>query len=108
MHRTHAQAPRSLQLLRCGGQCDGALAIQSRRLRDVEVVAQPTISACEDDLAANVEASQEPPAARAQRYEATVAPHLANLLHEEPDAVVPHVRICGGSGRTNLPGLPDS
>src|SRR5436190_23476931 len=32
---------------------------------------------------------------------------VANPLLEEPDAVIPHVRICGGPGEQS-PGLPDS
>ena len=35
------------------------------------------------------------------------ATSLANLYPEEPDAGNPHVRICGGAGESNLPGLLD-
>ena len=30
----------------------------------------------------------------------------ANVLTEEPDAVIPHVRICGGPGAANARGYP--
>ncbi len=35
------------------------------------------------------------------------ATSAANPLFEEPDAVVPHVRICRGAGASNRLGLPD-
>src|SRR5882757_1913150 len=97
-HSALAETPRPLRVFRSGGQRNRALAIQSRRLCDLAIVAQSTIATGPHDLGTDAEAHQALPAPGSRSEEITLPSHLANLLHEEPDAVVPHVRICGGPG----------
>src|SRR5512137_492728 len=69
-------------------------------------MAQPALSASPDDVDEHA-VDPCPLSSSLATCPPASTPYLANPSTEEPDAVAPHVRIRGGPGCTQGPGLPD-
>ena len=100
-----AEAARSLRVLRHDGELRGDLPFPRARHRHLAQVARASLPTGGHHLGLSAQAAGALPASTCTGREAVLT-RVANPCHEEPDAGVPHVRICGGPGRETSRGYP--
>src|SRR5271168_1855527 len=80
-------------------------SLPQRGTPTLAAVARPPLPARLRHLERDGTAAGEIPAARTTAFQPR-SPRVASPCAEEPDAVVLHVRICGGPGRVTARGYP--
>jgi len=104
--RPEHEAPRSLRVLRCDRERVEPLGLAAAGRTDLAQVAVPPLTAWANIMGSHGSIARAVPTPATDPCTTLPCSRVAKPCLGEPDAVVPHVRVCRGPRAGNRPGLP--